>query len=196
MHKYLTERRLARLKSALRQRQFSLSVAIENIHDPHNVSAIFRTCDAVGVPKVNLIYNTEKLPRISKVTSASAFKWVSKQRFTTVEECFDHHKKEGFKIYSSLLDENSISLYDIDLTKKSLIVLGNENRGVSEEAIKLSDETYYIPMRGMVQSLNVSVAAAVTLYEAQRQRLLKGMYDNTTLSDEEFDKLLDEWSER
>ncbi len=196
MHKYLTERRLARLKNALRQRQFSLSVAIENIHDPHNVSAIFRTCDAVGVPKVNLIYNTEKLPRISKVTSASAFKWVSKQRFTTVEECFNHYKKEGFKIYSSLLDENSISLYDIDLTKKSLIVLGNENRGVSEEAIKLSDETYYIPMRGMVQSLNVSVAAAVTLYEAQRQRLLKGMYDNTTLSDEEFDKLLDEWSER
>lgn len=196
MHKYLTERRLARLKSALRQRQFSLSVAIENIHDPHNVSAIFRTCDAVGVPKVNLIYNTEKLPRISKVTSASAFKWVSKQRFTTVEECFNHYKKDGFKIYSSLLDEKSISLYDIDLTKKSLIVLGNENRGVSEEAIKLSDETYYIPMRGMVQSLNVSVAAAVTLYEAQRQRLLKGMYDNTTLSDEEFDKLLDEWSER
>lgn len=196
MRKFLTERRLARLKNALLQRQFSLSVAIENIHDLHNVSAIFRTCDAVGVPKVNLIYNSEKLPKISKVTSASAFKWVSKQRFSSVEECFNHYKKQEYKIYSSLLDENSISLYDLDLTEKSLIVFGNEHRGVSDEAVKLSDQTFYIPMRGMVQSLNVSVAAAVTLYEAQRQRLLKGMYDKTSLSKEEFEFMLNKWAEK
>ncbi len=196
MRKFLTEKRLNRIKNAVTQRQFTLGVALENIHDSHNVSAIFRSCDAVGVPNVSLIYNEEKYPKISKVTSASAFKWVDKERFTSTKECFEKYRSEGFKIYTSLLDENSISLYDIDLTEKCLLVLGNEHRGVSEEAIKHSDKTYYIPMRGMVQSLNVSVAAAVTLYEAQRQRLLKGMYNKTSLSEEAYEELIDQWCEK
>lgn len=196
MRQFLTERRLNRLKKALIQRQFTLGVAIENVHDPHNVSAVFRTCDAVGVPKVSLIYTIEKFPKISKVTSASAFKWVDKQHHNSVKECFDEYKKQGFKIYSSLLDENSVSLYDIDFTEKCLVVFGNEGRGISEEVIDQSDKTFYIPMRGMVQSLNISVAAAVTLYEIQRQRLLKGLYDETSLSEEEFENLFDNWAER
>jgi len=196
MRQFLTERRLNRLKKALVQRQFTLGVAIENVHDPHNVSAVFRTCDAVGVPKVSLIYTIEKFPKISKVTSASAFKWVDKQHHNSVNECFNQYKNQGFKIYSSLLDENSVSLYDIDFTEKSLVVFGNESRGISKEVIEQSDRTFYIPMRGMVQSLNISVAAAVTLYEIQRQRLLKGMYEETSLSEEEFEKLFDDWAER
>lgn len=196
MHKFLTEKRLGKLKNALNQRQFSLGVILENIHDPHNVSAIFRTCDAVGIPKVSLIYNVEKYPKISKVTSASAFKWVKKEKYSSVEECFKTYKQNGYKIYTSLLDENSISMYDIDFTEKSVIVLGNESRGVSKEAVNHADSTFYIPMRGMVQSLNVSVAAAVTLYEAQRQRYVNGMYDRMDISDEEYEKLLDEWSRK
>lgn len=196
MRQFLTERRLNRLKKALIQRQFTLGVAIENVHDPHNVSAVFRTCDAVGVPKVSLIYNVESFPKISKVTSASAFKWVDKQKYSSVKDCFDEYKNQGFKIYSSLLDENSVSLYDIDFTEKSLVVFGNESRGISQEVIEQSDKTFYIPMRGMVQSLNISVAAAVTLYEIQRQRLLKGMYDETSLSEKEFEQLFDEWADR
>lgn len=196
MRKFLTERRLNRLKKALIQRQFTLGVAIENVHDPHNVSAIFRTCDAVGVPKISLIYTVEKFPKISKVTSASAFKWVDKERYSSVSDCFDEYKKQGFKIYSSLLDEDSVSLYDIDFTEECLVVFGNESRGISKEVVEQSDGTFYIPMRGMVQSLNVSVAAAVTLYEIQRQRLIKGMYDEASLSEEEFEKLLDDWAER
>lgn len=196
MRKFLTERRLNRLKKALLQRQFNLGVAIENVHDPHNVSAIFRTCDAVGVPKVSLIYTEEKFPKISKITSASALKWVEKQKYQSVNECFDEYRKEGFKIFSSLLDENSVNLYDIDFTEKCLVVFGNENRGISGEVVEQSDETFYIPMRGMVQSLNVSVAAAVTLYEIQRQRVLKGMYENTSLSEDDFEALFDEWAAR
>ncbi|WKZ68375.1 MAG: TrmH family RNA methyltransferase [Melioribacteraceae bacterium] len=196
MHKFLTEKRLSKLKNALNQRQFSLGVILENIHDPHNVSAIFRTCDAVGIHKVSLIYNLEKYPKISKVTSASAFKWVKKEKYSSVEECFNTYKQNGFKIYTSLLDEKSINMYDIDFTEKSVIVLGNESRGVSKEAVQFADSTFYIPMRGMVQSLNVSVAAAVTLYEAQRQRYVSGMYDRMDISDQEFEKLLDEWSRK
>jgi tRNA (guanosine-2'-O-)-methyltransferase len=196
MRKFLTEKRLNKIKNAVTQRQFTLGVALENIHDPHNVSAIFRTCDAVGVPKVSLIYSLEKYPKISKVTSASAFKWVDKERFTSTKECFEKYRKDGFKIYTSLLDEKSISLYDINLSEKCLIVLGNEHRGVSDEAVKYSDQTFYIPMRGMVQSLNVSVAAAVALYEAQRQRLIKGMYENTSLDTNEYETLIDAWCEK
>ena len=192
----MTERRLKKIENVVRQRQFSLRVVMENIHDPHNVSAIFRTCDAVGVPKVTLLYTIEEFPKISKTSSSSANKWIEKEKFNDTEKCFAALRNEGFKIYSTLLDENSQSIYDIDFTEKVAIVMGNEHRGVSEEAAKLSDGTIYIPMHGMIQSLNVSVATAVILYEAQRQRLLKGMYEQTELSEMEIEELINEWSEK
>ena len=196
MRKFKTHSRLNKIIDVVNARQPSLRVVIENVHDPHNVSAIFRTCDAVGVPKVSLLYTYEEFPKISKVTSASAFKWVEKEKFKNTKECYDELRKQGFKIYASLLNKNAINLYDIDLTEKVAIVMGNESRGVSEEAAELADECYYIPMRGMIQSLNVSVAAAVTLYEAQRQRVQKGLYDKSEMNDEELNKLIDEWCDK
>jgi len=196
LRKFKTDSRLNKIVNVANSRQASLRVVIENVHDPHNVSAIFRTCDAVGVPKVSLLYTYEEFPKISKVTSASAFKWVEKEKFKSTKECYDELHKQGFKIYASLLNEKAVNLYDIDLTEKVAIVMGNESRGVSEEAAELADECYYIPMRGMIQSLNVSVAAAVTLYEAQRQRVLKGLYNRTELSEDELNKLIDEWCDK
>ena len=196
MREFLTEKRLAKIEKVIRQRQHSLRVVMENIHDPHNVSAIFRTCDAVGVPKVSLLYTIEEFPKISKVSSSSANKWIEKEKFNDTEKCFASLKEQGFKIYSTLLDENAESIYDIDFTEKVAIVMGNEHRGVSEQAAELSDKTIFIPMRGMIQSLNVSVATAVILYEAQRQRMLKGMYEKSELSQEEIEKMIDEWSSR
>lgn len=174
-------------------RQFSLRVVLENIHDPHNVSAIFRTCDAVGVPKVSLIYNQEKFPKIGKKSSASAFKWVEKENFKSVKECYDYLHANGFQIYATSIDNDSQNLYDIDLTKKVAIILGNEHRGVSEEAKNLADKKFFIPMFGMVQSLNVSVASAVTLYEALRQRLLNNMYSKSELLQPELEEKILEW---
>lgn len=196
MKEFLTERRLEKITRVVKARQHSLRVVMENVHDPHNVSAIFRSCDAVGVPKVTLLYTVEDFPKISKVSSSSANKWIEKERFNDTKACFDSLRSEGFKIYSTLLDENAESIYDIDFTEKIAIVMGNEHRGVSDEAAKLSDKTIYIPMRGMIQSLNVSVATAVILYEAQRQRALKGMYDKSELSEEEIEKIIEEWSEK
>jgi len=196
LRQFKTEKRLNKIINTLKARQHSLRVVIENVHDPHNVSAIFRTCDAVGVPKVTLLYTIESFPKISKVSSSSANKWIERERFNDTKECFDSLREEGYKIYSTILDENAVSIYDIDFTEKAAIVMGNENRGISEEAAKLSDKTIYIPMRGMIQSLNVSVAAAVTLYEAQRQRAAKGMYDKSELSEEELEKKIDEWCEK
>ena len=193
MRQFKTDQRLNKIKKVISQRQSTLTVVLENIHDPHNVSAIYRTCDSVGVQGVSLLYNVEDFPRISKVSSSSANKWVETERYSNTNECYSALRNNGFKIYASLLSDKAIDLYSIDMTGKVAFVLGNEHRGVSEEAAMLADEIYYIPMRGMIQSLNVSVAAAVTLYEAQRQRAVKGMYDIPELDLFDQEKLIAEW---
>lgn len=196
MRKFKTPERIQKITAAAIARQFSLRVVIENIHDAHNVSAIFRTCDAVGVPKVTLLYTKETFPKINKVTSASANKWIDIEKYDDALKCVDALKKEGFKIFASYLDRNARNLYDIDLTEKVALIFGNEHRGISDEVKKYADVLFYIPMRGMVQSLNVSVAAAVTLYESLRQRSLKGMYEKSELSNKELNELIDKWCSR
>lgn len=191
-----TEKRLQKIISVIKSRQYSLTVVMENIHDPHNVSAIFRTCDAVGVNKVSLVYNIESFPRIGKKSSASAYKWVNKQKFISIEDCYKALREQGYKIFASSISEDSKNLYDLDLSGKAAIVVGNEHRGVSVNAANLADEKFLIPQFGMVQSLNVSVATAVILYEALRQRLAKGMYENSELSNEQLDELIDEWCKK
>ena len=191
-----TERRIDKIKSVLLARQDSLKIVLENIHDPHNVSAIFRTCDAAGIPKVNLLYYIEKFPKIGKKSSASAFKWIEKEKYKTVEECYGTLHSEGFKIYASHISDDAKNLYDLDLTEKVALVLGNEHRGISEEAAKLADERFIIPMYGMVQSLNVSVSAAITIYEALRQRTKKGMYNLDNVPLEELEEKINIWSKK
>ncbi len=196
MRKFKTEKRLNKITNVVKQRQPSLKVILEDIHDPHNVSAIYRTCDSVGIPKVSLLYTQEEFPKISRVSSSSANKWVKSEKFDSAKECIDDMHANGFKVYASLLNDSAKDLYELDLTEKVAIVMGNEHRGVSKEIAELADEVFYIPMRGMIQSLNVSVAAAVTLYEAQRQRALKGMYKKSELSEDEMEKEIDEWCEK
>jgi len=196
VRKFKTERRLKKIEKVAAARQFSLRVVLENIHDPHNVSAIFRSCDAVGIPQVDLLYNVEKFPKISRVSSASSKKWVEQRKFEKVDECITILKQEGYKIYGSILSEDAENIYDLDLTEKVAIVMGNEHRGISEEMIDAVDKHIYIPMRGMIQSLNVSVATAVILYEAQRQRALKGMYSKSELKKEELEELINIWCDK
>ena len=191
-----TERRKNKIISVVHARQKSLHVVLENIHDPHNVSAIFRTCDAVGVPKVSLVYDVDTFPKIGKKTSASAFKWVEKDKYRSIEDCYDVLREQGFRIYASAITANAKNLYELNLAEKSAVVLGNEHRGVSGKAAELADEKFFIPMNGMVQSLNVSVAAAVILYEAMRQRFLKGLYNKSEYSEEELEQKITNWLEK
>jgi tRNA (guanosine-2'-O-)-methyltransferase len=189
-------RRIARFRQVLEQRQPDLTVVMENIHDPHNVSAILRTADAVGVARIDLLYTVEPFPKIGRKSSSSANKWIDRRRYTSVAACFDALHAEGFRVYATRLGTGTVPLYDVDLTGRVALVLGNEHRGVSEEAAAAADGLLSIPMMGMIESLNVSVAAAVCLYEALRQRLAAGSYRNPSYPPEALERLLQEWLQR
>jgi len=189
-------RRLERIHAVLSHRQPGLTVVMENIHDAHNVSAIFRTCDAVGVLRVELLYTLEPFPKIGKKSSSSANKWLERRKHRSIEECYGTLRDEGFRIYATQVSERTGSLYDLDLTGDVAFVFGNEHRGVSDDAARMADSTFRIPMMGMIESLNVSVAAAVCLYEALRQRIRAGKYDTPTMKEDELHSLYDEWVKR
>ena len=193
-----TERRQARIRSVLARRQPDLTVVLENVHDPHNVSAILRSCDGVGVLRAHAIYSIEDPPQtaFARQTSASAAKWVEVEQHDSVAECYKRLREEGFSIVATCIGSESHPLYNWDLTEPVALVLGNEMRGVSNEARDMADGAIQIPMAGMVESLNVSVACAVCLYEAFRQRIAAGDYERPKLDPERLEALEEDWLRR
>jgi tRNA (guanosine-2'-O-)-methyltransferase len=181
---FLSDYRSEKIYACVSRRQPSLSIVLENVHDPHNVSAVLRSCDAVGVIDVHLVYHSgQSFPELGEKSSASARKWVLTHKHSSIDECYDYLRKEGKKILTTGMSNEARSLYAIDFTEPIAIVFGNEHAGVSEEAILKADGNMLIPQVGMIQSLNISVACAVTLYEAFRQRSLNGMYDSIQMDD-------------
>ncbi|WP_448568029.1 tRNA (guanosine(18)-2'-O)-methyltransferase TrmH [Thermus sp.] len=187
-----TPERIKRLEAVLRRRQPDLTVLLENVHKPHNLSAILRTCDAVGVLEAHAVNPTGGVPTFNE-TSGGSHKWVYLRVHQSTEEAFRHLRERGFKVYATALREGTKDFREVDYTRPTAIVFGAEKWGVSEEALALSDGLIHIPMLGMVQSLNVSVAAAVILFEAQRQRLEAGLYDRPRLDPELYQKVLEDW---
>ncbi len=196
MPKNPTPARRARIESVLKQRQPSLTLVLANIHDPHNVSAIYRSCDAFGVAEVHLYYTDTAFPVLGRRTSASARKWVDTVRHNSKEELFSTLKTKGMQILATSCTPKARPLRDWDLAIPTAIIMGNEHSGVAQELVDDIDGEIYIPMRGMIQSFNVSVAAAVLLAEASRQRDLVGMYDDKRYTDEEYAKRLELWLEK
>jgi len=192
-----TQRRLEKMQRVIKNRQQDLTVVCENIYDPHNVSAILRSCDAVGVEKIHLYYtHGHRFPELGKQSSGSAKKWIDTERHSTGDSLRNTLKDDGFTIYATALEMEAKPIHDIDWTKPSAIIVGNEHNGVSPEALEIADEVIYVPMFGMIQSLNVSVATAVILYEACRQRILQESYPNPNLSEEQRAAILADWIER
>jgi tRNA (guanosine-2'-O-)-methyltransferase len=179
------------------RRQPDLTIIMENIHDPHNISAILRSCDAVGMMEVFVI-NTQdpRKIKLGKKSSASARKWVEVNYFDNVEACAKAVKQKGFSIWATHLSSNAVSLYNLTLSKPTAMAFGNEHEGVSEELLSHADGNFIIPMMGMIPSLNVSVACAVSLYEAQRQRQAAGKYNTPSLSPEMIEKTFQDWEEK
>ncbi len=190
----ITKKRLAKLESVLSKRQPGVTIVLENINDPHNISAVIRSCDAVGIIDVYLIYyGSQPVPKLGNASSGSAKKWVDVKMFHSVEDCFDELRAKGKKIYTTHMSRDAISLYELDLTGKVALVFGNEHAGVSDEAVEKADGNFLIPQVGMTQSLNISVACAVTLYEVYRQRSNVGKYDELQMSESQYQTRLEDW---
>ena len=188
----VSEERLNKMKRILNTRQDTLRVFMDYVYSPHNLSAIVRTCDAVNVGK--LYYRHQKQVKLNNEITMGAHKWIFHEYIDDIEKFYKDIKSQGYQVVVTLLDEDTVDFREVDYTKPTLIVLGNEVDGASETSIKYADKKVIIPMYGMSQSLNVSVANAVILYEAQRQRAAKGMYDTPQLSEEVIEKTLKKWA--
>lgn len=176
------------------KRQPDLTLVFENVHDPHNIAAVMRTCDAVGVQDIYILNTKEnQTKRFGKKSSASAAGWLTIHHFDNVEECFKAVKAKYKYIFATHLGEKAVSLYELDLTQSMALVFGNEHSGVSEEALAFCNGNFIIPQVGMVQSLNISVACAVSLYEAFRQRNEKDYYNHMRLPQEQYEELAAKW---
>lgn len=190
----MTPERRNRLISVLNKRQPDLTVVLENVFDPHNISAVMRTCDAVGIQEIYVL--TNKIPRHKKWgarSSSSAAKWLTVHQFDDLEACVAAVRKKFSKIYTTHLSSDAVSLHQIDFTETVALVFGNEHAGVSEEMIAKADGNFIIPQMGIIQSLNISVACAVSIYEALRQKTNAGHYNQQRLDDGTYQQLLQEW---
>jgi len=190
----MTPQRKEKLNSVLSKRQNDITVVLENVFDPHNISAVMRTCDAVGVQEIYIL-NTRIPPhkKWGAKSSSSAAKWLTIYQYENAEACFSLLRKRYSTILTTHLSSDAVSLHNIDLTKAIALVFGNEHDGVSEEIRSLADGNFVIPQVGIIQSLNISVACAVTLYEAFRQKSLAGHYNKQKLENAEMKSLLNEW---
>lgn len=191
----MTPERHKRLTSVLDKRQGDITVVLENVFDPHNISAVMRTADAVGVQDIYVL-NT-KIPPHKKwgaKSSSSAAKWLTIHQFDNAKECFSSLRKGYSTILTTHLSSDAVSLHNIDFTKSIALVFGNEHSGVSDEIRTLADGNFIIPQAGIIQSLNISVACAVTLYEAFRQKTNAGHYNRQSLDSVRYEELFRDWS--
>ncbi len=187
--------RFKRIQSVLNCRMANLTVLLEQVNKPHNLSAIMRTCDAVGTLDVHVVSDENRPPTFNSTAQGSQ-KWVRLHPHCDITNAVQSLKKQGFQLYGTNLDVNARDYRDCDFCGPTAFVLGAEKWGLSEIATKLMDESIFIPMRGMVQSLNVSVATSTLLFEALRQRKIAGLIPNKGegLSQNLYKKLLFEWT--
>lgn len=193
---FVTAHRYARMLDVLDRRQPDLTVVLEDIHDPHNAGAVLRSCDAVGVGVVHLVQALEQAPGVRSRTTASADRWIEFRRHAGMREAYRALRADGFTIVATAVADDGVAPWDVDFTRPVALVLGNEQRGASPEAASGADLRVFVPMQGMVQSLNLSVAAGVLLYEALRQRHARRMYDRPRIPEAERRRILQSWLAR
>lgn len=195
----MTPQRLDRITEVLNHRQAGLSVVLENIFDPRNIAAVMRSCDAVGIQDIYLL-NTH--PDMRKAghnynyrSSRSANKWLTVHPYDNLEKCITDLRRHFDKIFATHLSTDATNLYEIDFTQdRTVLAFGNEQYGLTEEFLKHADGNIVIPQIGMIKSLNISVACAISIYEAYRQKNAAGHYQQPTLPTEQMEVLKKEWT--
>lgn len=176
----ITSQREEKLKRIVALTQQNLSIVLENVHDSHNIGAVVRSCDAVGVREIFIVDTNKAVQekkRIQKASSTGVSKWMVIHHYNDLIECMNAVKSKYEFVFGTHLGSESKSLYDVDFTQSMALVFGNEHAGLTDEMLALCDGNFIIPQMGMVQSLNISVACAVSLFEAQRQRINSNSYN-------------------
>lgn len=177
----ISPERFSRIKHLLSLRQPDLTILMDNVNKPHNLSAIIRSCDAVGIETVHAV-STNSVIRNRQRAARGSNKWVNLVLHDSTGKAIQTLRDQGMQILVAHCSDNAVNFRDIDYAIPTAIVMGAELFGPSKNAVSLADHFIYVPMQGMVESLNVSVAAAVILFEAQRQRLEAGLYNQPKLS--------------
>lgn len=188
----MTPERYQKLKNILNSRQPDLTVLMEELHKPRNFAAILRSCDAVGTLEAHAVA-PDGIPFNRPKAAAGSTRWVKIRRHNTIADSVTELKSRGMKIIAAHPSPKALDFRDYDYTQPTAIIMGSELEGLSEEALQMTDEVVVIPMQGMVQSLNVSVSAALILFEAQRQRQTAGLYGQCRIDNATYHKLMFEW---
>lgn len=187
----MSPERYARINALLDKRQPDLTLCLEGVHKNHNLSAVVRTADAVGVHELHAVWFDRK-GRVTGGTAMGSQNWVRVHHHqdSTSTATLQQLQAQGMQVLVTHLSPSAVDFREIDYTRPTCIVLGQEKHGVTDASIEAADHQVVVPMVGMAQSLNVSVAAAVVLYEAQRQRELAGMYEVSRLTAAERHRVL------
>ncbi len=185
----MTPERHQRIKDMLDKRQPDLTVCMEGVHKSHNLAAVVRTCDAIGVSDVHAVWKSE-LMEVRGGSAAGSQNWIDVHNHQKTKDAISALKAQNMQVLVTNLSATAVDYRAIDYTKPTAIILGQEKFGASADALAMADQDIIIPMVGMVQSLNVSVACSVILYEAQRQREAAGMYDSARLPEERRQRVL------
>jgi len=194
----LNEKRIEKIEQTLKSKQPSLEIFLDNVDSSQNISAIIRSCDGVGVLNFYYANREDKDTKIHKTITQGSHHWLYRERIDSERKVnfLEAKQKEGFQVVVTHLNEKSIPYRELDYTKKTILVMGNEHEGTSPEVLALADEVVLIPMRGMAQSLNVSVATALLLYEAERQLTEAGYYEKEQLTLQRQEEIKFEWIHR
>lgn len=188
-----TKERIEKAKRVLSLRQPDLRIALEEVTNTHNASAVVRTCDAAGIMYLEIISSAMEPFPVNRAVSTRAEKWLKLNYYSSTTQCLSLLKKQGFKIAATHLGAEAVPHTSVDFTQPTVIVFGNESEGISTEALDFADYVIKIPMMGMVQSLNLSVSVGIILYEAIKQRENKNFYSQARLSSQEFQNFLKSW---
>ncbi|EAT13075.1 tRNA (guanosine(18)-2'-O)-methyltransferase TrmH [Bermanella marisrubri] len=188
----MTPERVQRMHDILRKRQPDLTLITDAVFKPHNLSAIIRSCDAFAVNELNVVWPYDDYQTFRGRAMGSQ-QYVNVKTHKDVSQAIQGFKQQGYQIVAAHFCDQAVPHYDIDYTKPTAIVMGAEKNGVSAKAMDLVDHSIIVPMEGMVQSLNVSVAAALILSEAMHQRKNKGMLGENQLDSETYQIQFFEW---
>ncbi len=190
----MTPQRFKKAVAILNQRQPDLTVVTDEVHKGQNISAIIRTCDAVGIMELHSVYDSATF-KAHTGTTMGTHKWVKTNIYPSINTPLTKLKNHNYQIVAADISNSAVDYREIDYTIPTALLLGAEKFGLSKVARKHVDEFVCIPMQGMVESFNVSVACAIILAEARNQRELSGQYASRQISDECFREMILEWAQ-